>query len=160
MRGVFGVTVRLMSDGELRRLEVLRDVDRGGLPVRAAAQLLGRSERQVWRLLKEFRAAGAVGLVSKKRGRPSNRRTAAAVRAVALWIVRQNYADFGPTLAAEKLTAEHGFLFSSETLRKWMIADGLWRDRKQRKSIHQPRRRRDYITEIAETRSARAPFPL
>ena len=41
-----------MSDGELRRLEVLRDVDRGGLPVGAAAQLLGRSERQVWRLLK------------------------------------------------------------------------------------------------------------
>ena len=42
--------------------------------------------------------------------------------AAALWIVRQNYADFGPTLAAEKLAAEHGFSFSSETLRKWMIA--------------------------------------
>jgi predicted DNA-binding protein (UPF0251 family) len=52
-----------VSDGELRRLEVLRDVDRGGLPVGAAAQLLGRSERQVWRLLKEFRAAGVAGLV-------------------------------------------------------------------------------------------------
>src|SRR5215471_5549873 len=51
---------------------------------------VGGSERQVWRLLREFRAAGAVGLVSKKRGRPSNRRTATAVRAAALWIVRQN----------------------------------------------------------------------
>jgi Homeodomain-like domain len=100
------MAVLSMSDGELRRLEVLRDVDRGGLPVRAAAQLLGRSERQVWRLLKEFRAAGAAGLVSKKRGQPSNRRTAAAVRAAALWIVRQNYADFGPTLAAEKLACK------------------------------------------------------
>ena len=49
------MAVLSMSDGELRRLEVLRDVDRGGLPVRAAAQLLGRSERQVWRLLKAFR---------------------------------------------------------------------------------------------------------
>jgi transposase len=139
-----------MSDGELRRLEVLRDVDRGGLPVRAAAQLLGCSERQVWRVLKEFRAAGAAGLVSKKRGRPSNRRTATAVRAAALWIVRQNYADFGPTLAAEKLAAEHGFSFSSETLRKWMIADGLWCDRKQRKSIHQPRRRRECVGELVQ----------
>src|SRR5215472_2257199 len=119
------MAVLSVSDGELRRLEVLRDVDRGGLPVRAAAQLLGRSERQVWRLLKEFRAA-------------------------ALWIVRQKYADFGPTLAAEKLAAEHGFSFSSETLRKWMIADGLWRDRKQRKSIHQPRRRRDCIGELVQ----------
>jgi len=103
------VRVLSVSDAELRRLEVLRDVDRGGLAVGAAAQLLGRSERQVWRLLKAFRVAGVSGLMSKKRGRPGNRKTAAAVRAAALWIVRQNYADFGPTLAAEKLAGEHGF---------------------------------------------------
>ena len=60
------MAVLSMSDGELRRLEVLRDVDRGGLPVDAAAQLLGRSERQVWRLLKAFRAEGASGLISKE----------------------------------------------------------------------------------------------
>jgi hypothetical protein len=90
-------------------------------------------------------------LISKKRGRPSNRKTAAAVRAAALWIVRHNYADFGPTLAAEKLAGEHGFSFSSETLRKWMIADGLWLDRKQRqKRIHQPRSRRDCVGELVQ----------
>jgi len=140
-----------MSDGELRRLEVLRDVDRGGLPVGAAAQLLGRSERQVWRLLKAFRAEGASGLISKKRGRPSNRKTATAVRAAVLWIVRQNYADFGPTLAAEKLAGEHGFAFSSETLRKWMIAEGLWLDRKQRRRhVHQPRHRRECVGELVQ----------
>jgi transposase len=145
------VAVLSVSDGELRRLEVLRDVDRGGLPVRAAAQLLERSERQVWRLLEAFRRDGAAGLISKKRGRPSNRKTAASVRAAALWIVRQNYADFGPTLAAEKLAAEHGFSFSSETLRKWMIADGLWLDRKQRqKRVHQPRPRRDCVGELVQ----------
>src|SRR5271157_4701870 len=97
------VTVLRVSDRELRRLEVLRDVDRGGLQVHATAQLLARSEHQVRRLLKAFRAEGVAGLISKKRGRPSNRRTTAAVRAAALWIVRRNYADFGPTLAAEKL---------------------------------------------------------
>jgi transposase len=144
------MAVLSMSDGELRRLEVLRDVDRGGLPVRAAAQLLGRSERQVWRLLKAFRSAGAAGLISKKRGRPSNRRTAAAVRAAVLWVVRHNYADFGPTLATEKLAAEHGFSFSSETLRKWMIVDGLWRDRKQRRRVHQPRPRRECVGELVQ----------
>ena len=135
----------------LKRLEVLRDVDRGGLPVRTAAQVLGRSERQVWRLLKAFRVAGVSGLTSKRRGRPSNRKTAAAVRAAALWIVRHNYADFGPTLAAEKLAGEHGFSFSSETLRKWMIADGLWLDRQQRQQrIHQPRSRRDCVGELVQ----------
>ncbi|MGA8759283.1 MAG: ISNCY family transposase [Stellaceae bacterium] len=144
------MAVLSVSDGELRRLEVLRDVDRNGLPMRAAAQLLGRSERQVYRLLKAFRRDGAAGLISKKRGRPSNRRTAAAVRTAVLWVVRHNYADFGPTLAAEKLAAEHGFSFSTETLRKWMIADGLWRDRKQRKQVHQPRPRRECVGELVQ----------
>ena len=60
-------------------------------------------------------------------------------------------ADFGPTLAAEKLAEEHGFSFSNETLRKWMIADGLWLDRKQRqKRIHQPRSRRDCVGELVQ----------
>src|SRR5277367_5544581 len=147
---MISVTVLSVSEGELRRLEVLRDVERGGLPVSAAAQLLGRSERQVWRLLKAFRSDGVSGLISKKRGRPSNRKIVAAVRAAVLWIVRQNYADFGPTLAAEKLAGEHGFSFSSETLRKWMIADGLWLDRKQRKRIHQPRPRRECVGELVQ----------
>ena len=102
--------------------------------MRAAAQLLGRSERQVWRLLKAFRGDGVAGLISKKRGRPSNRRIASGGACGGdCEIVRQNYADFGPTLAAEKLAEEHGFAVSSETLRQWMIEDGLWRDRKQRK---------------------------
>ena len=145
------VAVLSMSDGELRRLEVLRDVDRGGLPVDAAAQLLERSERQVWRLLKAFRAKGAPGLISKKRGRPSNRKTSEAIRSAVLWIVRQNYADFGPTLVAEKLVGEHGFAFSSETLRKWMIAEGLWLDRKQRRRrVHQPRHRRECVGELVQ----------
>jgi transposase len=145
------VAVLSVSDTELKRLEVLRDVDRGGLPVRAAAQLLGRSERQVWRLLKAFRAEGASGLISKKRGRPSNRKTATAIRSAVLWIVRQNYADFGPTLAAEKLAGEHGFAFSSETLRKWMITEGLWLDRKQRRRrVHQPRHRRECVGELVQ----------
>jgi molybdenum-dependent DNA-binding transcriptional regulator ModE len=63
------VAVLSVSDAELKRLEVLRDVDRGGLPVRAAAQLLGQSKRRVWRLLKAFRVMGVSGLISKKRGR-------------------------------------------------------------------------------------------
>ena len=40
-RGVSGVTVRLMSDGELTRLEVLRDLDQRRLTTAAAGQLLG-----------------------------------------------------------------------------------------------------------------------
>ena len=74
MRGVFGVTVRLMSDGELARLEVLRDLDQRRLSVKTAAQLLGLERRQVFRLVKAYRSEGATGLISKRRGRASNRR--------------------------------------------------------------------------------------
>jgi Winged helix-turn helix len=63
-----------MSDGELRRLEVMQDLDRRRLTTAAAGQLLGLERRQVFRLLKAYRAAGAAGLLSKRRGRRSNRR--------------------------------------------------------------------------------------
>jgi predicted DNA-binding protein (UPF0251 family) len=61
--------VWIMSDAELTKFEILRDVDHEQMPVRAAAQVLGLTERQVWRLLKAYRLRGADGLISKKRGR-------------------------------------------------------------------------------------------
>ena len=68
------MTAWLMSDGEVSRLEVLRDLDQKRLTTEAAAQLLGLERRQVFRLLKAYRADGATGLILKRRGRRSNRR--------------------------------------------------------------------------------------
>ncbi len=118
------MTLRIMSDGELTRLEVLRDLDEGRLTTEAARQLLALSRRQLFRTLQAYRANGAAGLISRKRGRPSNRKTPDSLRRSALAIVRERYADFGPTFAAEKLAALHEIEISHETLRKWMIADG------------------------------------
>src|SRR3954451_11018452 len=97
-REVPGVTVRLMSDKELARLEVLRDLDQRRLTPTAAAQLLGLERRQVFRLLKVYRTGGAPGLISKRRGCPSTRRKPLELRATALAIIRERYWDFGPTL--------------------------------------------------------------
>jgi hypothetical protein len=75
----------------------------------------------------------------------------AEVRTLALSIVRERYADFGPTMAAEKLAEHHGCSVSRETLRGWMIADGLWQDRRHRlPAPHQPRRRRDCLGELVQ----------
>jgi hypothetical protein len=148
---VSGVTIRLMSDRELSRFEVLRDLDRGRLTAAAAAQLLRLERRQVFRLLRAYRAEGAAGLISKRRGRVSNRAKPEALRTEALAIIRERYWDFGPTLAAEKLGELHGIALGRETLRQWMIADGLWLDRKQRlKRVHQPRSRRDCVGELVQ----------
>jgi len=88
-QGVFGVTVRLMSDRELQRLEMLQDLDRRRLTPAAAGQLLGLERRQVFRLLKAYRIEGPIGLTSKRRGRRSNRRKPEAVRHAVLMIIRQ-----------------------------------------------------------------------
>ena len=89
--------------------------------------------------------------MSRKRGRPSNRKLAEALRAQAVDLVRARYADFGPTLACEKLTEQHGFDLSRETLRRWMIEAGLWIPRAQRqRRPHQPRHRRACLGELVQ----------
>jgi hypothetical protein len=86
----------------------------------------------VFRLLRGLKQDGAASLFSKRRGQPSNHRLPAQVRILALSIVRERYCDFGPSLAAEKLAEHHGCSVSRETLRGWMIAEGLWQDRRHR----------------------------
>jgi hypothetical protein len=55
------------------------------------------------------------------------------------------------TLAAEKLAECHGLALSRETVRQWMIAEGIWLDRKERlKIVHQPRGRRDCVGELVQ----------
>ena len=140
-----------MSDGELTRLEVLRDLDQRRLTTEAAARLLQLERRQVYRLLKAYRIDGATGLMSRRRGRLSNRRKPEELRSEALAIIRQRYWDFGPTLAAEKLREVHAITLGRETLRLWMIEAGIWADRKQRrKQVHQPRHRRECLGELVQ----------
>src|SRR3954453_6918162 len=145
------MAVVLMSKAELSRVDTLARVGRGGLPVAEAAALLGLSPRQVFRLLARSRSEGAAGLASRRRGRPSNRRLPEAVREAALAAVRERYADFGPTLAAEKLAEAHDLRLSRETLRQWMSEAGLWVPRKARRGrVHQPRHRRDRLGELVQ----------
>src|SRR5689334_17069039 len=153
------MAVVLMSKAELSRVDTLARVGRGELPVAEAASLLGLSARQVFRLLRRFRAEGAAGLASRRRGRPSNRRLPAAVREAALAVVRERYADFGPTLAAEKLAELHDIRLSRETLRRWMAEAGLWVPREARRGrVHQPRHRRDCLGELVQIDGCEHPW--
>jgi transposase len=145
------MTVITMSRNELTRLRVLIDVADGRLSVADATGLIGVGRRQVYRLIGAFRAHGADGLISRKRGGPSNRALGTVFRETVLAIVRERYADFGPTLAAEKLCELHGLNLGVETLRQWMIGAGLWVRRKDRlKRVHQPRTRRDCLGELVQ----------
>jgi hypothetical protein len=145
------MTVIAMSRLEIDRMQVLRDVMARHITVGDAAQLMRVTRRHVFRLLKGFRQRGPAALVSRRRGKPSNRSYPPALRTEALALIRANYADFGPTLAREKLSERHGLHLGVETVRRWMLADGLWQDRKQRlKPVHQPRYRRDCVGELVQ----------
>ena len=133
----------LMSEREVHRIEVLSCVVERSMTVAHAAAVLCLSERQVQRLLKIFRQEGAASIRHKARGRPSHNGIRESLRDYAMAIVRDRYADFGPTLAAEKLTERDGVHVSRETLRKWMVAEGLWLSRSQRRVFHRPRLRRE-----------------
>src|SRR5208283_1425429 len=145
------MTVFSMSRAEIDRLHVLRDVIGERISAREAAQLMRVTPRQVFRLLKVYRADGPSALLSKRRGKPSNRSYPSIVRSEALALIKANYADFGPTLAAEKLAERHGLRLGVETVRRWMMVEGIWKDRRQRlKPVHQPRHRRDCVGELVQ----------
>jgi len=145
------MTVVAMSHSELSRFDTLKRVQRGELRVEDAATLLGLKRRQIFRLLKRMRLEGASGLVSRKRGRPGNRRYSEAFRGEVIALVREHYSDFGPTLAKEYLAERHGITLACETLRQLMISAGLWKDRDARRPRpYQPRYRRDCRGELIQ----------
>ena len=140
-----------MSTKELDRVDLVRRVIERRLTQVKAAELMGLSARQVRRLCIAYQQAGPIGLASRKRGQPSNRRLPPQLQAEAVEIVRERYADFGPKLAQEKLLELHHIRVAKETLRKWMTLAGLWLPRDQRlRKAHQPRHRRECLGELVQ----------
>ena len=96
---------------------------------------------------------GARGLRSRRRGRRASNGIAPELRREIVGVVRERYEDFAPTLAWEKLTEVHGYGVSVETLRKWMVAEGLWRSKKRPGArVHQSRPRRPALGELGADR--------
>jgi hypothetical protein len=140
-----------MSMHELDRLKAIQAVADGLLMPWRAAERLGISRRQVERLTSRYRIEGATGLISRKREQPSNHQLPAGLADHALAIIRERYADFGPTLACEKLRESHGLTLAAETIRHLMTEAGLWIPRRQRPpKIHQPRNRRACLGELIQ----------
>ena len=145
------VEVVQMSLKEADRYAVIQQVIERTMGQSDAALWLNLSVRQVKRLVRAIRQDGAQGAVSKRWGVPSNRRISQVVRDQFVGLVRDHYSDFGPTLACEYLTAQHGYSGSAETLRTWMIAAGLWKAKRTRvRRIHSPRTRRSCAGELVQ----------
>jgi transposase len=136
-------------------VEVLARVKSKELKVVDAARLVGVSYRQGKRLWKRYREEGAAGLKHRSAGRASGRAKAGRFRRRVMKLVREKYGGgegerFGPTLAAEHLESEDGMRIDAETLRRWMLSEGLWSRRRQRKPYRQRRERRRHFGELVQ----------
>ncbi len=134
---------------EADRVAVVAQVAEGRLSQREASVRLGLGVRQVKRLVARYRERGAAGLASGRRGRRPNNAIDASVRRAVMELVRERYPDFGPTFACEKLVEDHGHRLSRETLRQWMIEDGLWESKSRREARGHPSRpRRECVGDL------------
>lgn len=141
----------VMSGKELRRVHVIRQVVAKKLMQKEAGALLGLTDRQIRRLQRRVEQEGDRGLVHRGRGKPSNRRIPEPRKAKALKLYEQRYADFGPTLAAEKLAERHGLTLSDETLRRWLWAPRGIAHFTRRKRPHRAwRARKAHVGELVQ----------
>ncbi len=138
-----------MSQRERDRLKVMATVLSGERMQVEASRLLGLTDRTIRRLGRRLKDEGDQGIVHKLRGRPSNRRIAPQERQKVIDAYRRDYGDFGPTLAAEKL-AQRGLPVKGQTLRLWLLAEGLWQRRRKRDKHRRRRERRECFGELVQ----------
>ncbi len=138
-----------MSQRERDRLKVMALVLEGKRLQKEAARLLKLSTRQIRRLQRRLESEGDRGIVHKLRGLASNARWDPLERRRIIEAYKTEFHDFGPKLAAEKL-AERGLKISDETLRTWLLAEGLWQPRHRRDPHRQRRERRPCLGELVQ----------
>jgi transposase len=114
-----------MDDKIQELISVFILVDQGSLSLREAAERVEKSYRHIRRLYHRYCENGEEGLLHGLRGKPSNRRISTSVRKKIIADYKDYFRDLGPGPAARQL-AQRGYKISRETLRRWLIDEGLW----------------------------------
>ncbi len=140
-----------MSPRERDRMKVLHEAEKGHVTQKQAGAQLKLSERWVRKLVARLRKDGDGGILHRLRGRPSKRKLGEAVRAKVVRLVKREYADFGPTLAAEYLAERHGVVVSKESVRQILMEAGVWKRKRRRvEEVHVWRARRPCCGEMVQ----------
>jgi len=140
-----------MTKQELSRKTIVERAIDKRITQREGAEKLEISERHFRRILSRYRKEGDLGLVSRQRGKPGNRKLAEEIRAhINKFIKDPLYEDFGPTLLAEKLLEFEGITISKETMRQIMIEESLHKPKVRKKKIHPPRERKERVGDMVQ----------
>jgi len=140
-----------LTPAEQEKAAILIAAIKGKITNAQAAKQLHLSIRQVQRAKAAIRKDGCSGIVHGLKGKPGNHRISENIKETSLNLIKEKYADFKPSFATEKLVENHSITVSYGTTRLWMIEQGLWQTRKQRKpQYHTWRQRKDYFGELEQ----------
>ena len=139
-----------MSQKECVHLVMMSRVEEKATTIKEAAEVMGISYRQGLRIYRRYVSEGDKGLIHRNRGRPSNRSKSSEFKEIVLALYREQYWDFGPTLAAEKLAEEDGYEVNRETLRRWLLAARLWKRQRKHARHRQQRERKAHFGELVQ----------
>jgi len=145
-----GEDIVKMSKKELGRIGLIRKVIDRVIKQEEAGRLLGLTSRQIRRIVKRVKKEGDVGIIHKNRGKESNRKIEGKIQRKVMKLYEKKYWDFGPTLASEKLQEREGIEISDETLRKWLIEEGLWVKGRKVRAHRQWRERKASFGEMVQ----------
>ena len=141
----------MMTIKEAERLSIMKQIENKKLKQREASEILGLSLRQIQRIIISYKKEGPRGIISKRRGQPNTRRMSIEKKLKIVATIREKYSDFGPTFASEKLRERENIEVSRETVRKFMIEEGLWKPKKKKeKKVQQRRVRRSQEGELVQ----------
>jgi hypothetical protein len=135
---------------DLKRLKIVHEAIAKHITQKEAASMIDVSERQLRRIVKAIRETGDRGILHKLRGKPSARRIADKIKSRVVKLYKKKYHDFGPTLACEKLLELDNISISDESLRKWLIEEGIWKRRRKRSGHKQWRQRKACFGEMVQ----------
>jgi len=147
---VYRKDILTMRREEVKRLQLVRKVLDGELKQVAISEAIGISDRQVRRIVKRVRLEGEIGIVHRLRGMESNRKYGDWFKERVIGIYRSKYEGFGPLLASEKLEEQEKIKLSDETLRKWLIEEGLWQKKRGRRKHRMWRERKARLGEMVQ----------
>ncbi len=127
---------------EQNRLQVLNGVLEDQISVGQAAEVLGVSERHVWRILAAYRKDGAAALAHGNRSRPPSNATSKATMAKVISLARTCYRGANHTHLTELLAEREGIALSRSTVRRMLTGAGVASPRRRRPPRHRVRRQR------------------
>lgn len=139
-----------MGQKELTRVKVMEMVKEKQKTLRDAAKILKVSYRQAKRIYKKFREKGDAGMVHGNCGKSSHNSIETAVRKKIVRLYSEKYNGFGPTFASEKMSEFDKAIVDHETLRRWLIEEGLWQRKRRRHPYRQRRDRREGFGELLQ----------